>query len=157
MVIKVQKRKKKKRKKNLKKGDSFGAFATSSLLSDTYVRIFFTHHYHHPLHLHLHLHIFTFTTTLLFLSLSLSLCWTNTSLQQRSPNFGSPLLNLSLTLFQTKSLFYFNIVQIIHIYYPIPLLKRAAFVLVSLITKHCVEKIQSMKLLALKKKKTKWK
>ena len=73
MVIKVQKRKKKKRKKNLKKGDSFGAFATSSLLSDTYVRIFFTHHYHHPLHLHLHLHIFTFTTTLLFLSLSLSL------------------------------------------------------------------------------------
>ena len=149
MVIKVQKRKKKKWKKNLKKGDSFGAFATSSLLSDTYVRIFFTHHYHHPLHLHLHLHIFTFTTTLLFLSLFLSLCWTNTSLQQRSPNFGSPLLNLSLTLFQTKSLFYFNIVQIIHIYnIQYRLLKRAAFVLVSLITKHCVETIQSMKLMA---------
>lgn len=102
--------------------------------------------------------IFTFTYShspphsYFSLSFSLSLCWTNTSLQQRSPNFGSPLLNLSLTLFQTKSLFYFNIVQIIHIYIiQYRLLKRAAFVLVSLITKHCVETIQSMKLMALKK------
>ena len=75
--------------------------------------------------------IFTFTYShspphsYFSLSLSLSLCWTNTSLQQRSPNFGSPLLNLSLTLFQTKSLFYFNIVQIIHIYYPIPFVEAS--------------------------------
>ena len=158
MVIKVQKRKKKKRKKNLKKGDSFGAFATSSLLSDTYVRIFFTHHYHHPLHLHLHLHIFTFTTTLLFLSLSLSLCWTNTSLQQRSPNFGSPLLNLSLTLFQTKSLFYFNIVQIIHIYYPIPFVEASCICFGKLNHKALCGKNSVYEATGLKKKKkTKWK